>query len=212
MAYKKIKLDWVQNTNTIKITQGYHGAFQNNKAMDFTEEAIIAPFDGEITLTKDRGIQQYFHYEIQEIRENAYIQFVHGRPVRMGKFKKGEIIGYCNWHHWHIAINVSSTWMPIMNYIHRNKELALIGNPWSTPYNQWSFYGNDFLQVSVPTTPANPQPTQRTYTVKSGDSLWLIAQKELGSGTRWSEIYNLNKDKIKNPDLIQPNWVLKLPN
>jgi LysM repeat protein len=50
-----------------------------------------------------------------------------------------------------------------------------------------------------------------TYTVKSGDSLWAIAEKQLGAGSRWQEVYNLNKDIISNPDVIQPGWKLKIP-
>lgn len=50
-----------------------------------------------------------------------------------------------------------------------------------------------------------------TYTVKSGDTLWDIATAKLGSGARWQEIYDLNRDIISNPDLIQPGWTLKLP-
>ena len=50
-----------------------------------------------------------------------------------------------------------------------------------------------------------------TYTVQRGDNLWGIAEKQLGSGSRWQEIYNLNKDIIANPDVIQPGWNLKIP-
>lgn len=53
--------------------------------------------------------------------------------------------------------------------------------------------------------------TPKTYTVQSGDSLWKIAKKTLGDGSRWSEIYNLNTDKISNPDLIYPGQALTLP-
>lgn len=56
-----------------------------------------------------------------------------------------------------------------------------------------------------------PAATAKTYTVKSGDSLWKIAQKSLGKGGRYPEIFNLNKDKIKNPNLIYPGQVLTLP-
>ncbi len=49
------------------------------------------------------------------------------------------------------------------------------------------------------------------HEVKSGDSLWKIAQQSLGDGSRWREIYDLNKDQIKNPDLIHPGQVFKLP-
>ena len=51
----------------------------------------------------------------------------------------------------------------------------------------------------------------KTYTVKSGDCLWNIAKAHLGNGARYTEIYNLNKDIIKNPNLIYPGQVLKMP-
>ncbi|NLK63906.1 MAG: LysM peptidoglycan-binding domain-containing protein [Tissierellia bacterium] len=50
-----------------------------------------------------------------------------------------------------------------------------------------------------------------TYIVVSGDCLWNIAKTYLGSGTRYMEIYNLNKDKISNPDLIYIGQILTLP-
>ena len=50
-----------------------------------------------------------------------------------------------------------------------------------------------------------------TYTVKRGDSLSSIARKKLGKATRWREIYNLNKSKIKNPNKLSIGWKLKLP-
>ena len=59
------------------------------------------------------------------------------------------------------------------------------------------------------------KPVQRTYKVKKGDNLWNISKKYLGKATRWPEIYKLNKGKgknqIKNPNLIYPNQVFKLP-
>jgi LysM repeat protein len=51
----------------------------------------------------------------------------------------------------------------------------------------------------------------KSYTVKSGDCLWTIAQRYLGSGAKYMQIYNLNKNIIKNPRLIYPGQVLKLP-
>lgn len=50
----------------------------------------------------------------------------------------------------------------------------------------------------------------REYTVQEGDSLWLIAQKELGRGCRWTEIYEENKDTVANPDLIYAGQVLRI--
>lgn len=36
------------------------------------------------------------------------------------------------------------------------------------------------------------------YKIVSGDTLWGIAKKKLGSGTKWKEIYNANKTVIEN--------------
>lgn len=47
------------------------------------------------------------------------------------------------------------------------------------------------------------------YTVKSGDSLWAIAAKQLGNGNRYKEIKSLNG---LSSDTIYAGQVLKLPN
>lgn len=65
--------------------------------------------------------------------------------------------------------------------------------------------------VEPPPRETSGTPNNAAYTVKSGDCLWNIAKKQLGDGSRWKEIYDLNKDKIKNPDLIYPNQTLTLP-
>ena len=59
---------------------------------------------------------------------------------------------------------------------------------------------------------STPAPaSRRTYTVVTGDSLSKIAKRTYGDATRWRAIYELNKDIIKNPDLIFPGQVLTLP-
>lgn len=58
---------------------------------------------------------------------------------------------------------------------------------------------------------AGPSQTMRRYQVVGGDTLYDIAGRLLGNVNRWPEIYNLNKDKIEDPDLIFPGQVLKIP-
>lgn len=56
-------------------------------------------------------------------------------------------------------------------------------------------------EVEAPKTEAEVSPT-KLYTVVAGDSLWKIAQKELGNGSKWKQIYETNKKQISNPNRI----------
>ena len=49
---------------------------------------------------------------------------------------------------------------------------------------------------------------QREYEVVSGDTLTGIGKK---FGKNWKEIYEANRDRIKDPDKIQIGWKLKIP-
>ncbi len=51
----------------------------------------------------------------------------------------------------------------------------------------------------------------KEYVVQKGDTLWKIAAKELGSGHRWKYIYELNKERIKDPDKLRAGMRLELP-
>ena len=47
--------------------------------------------------------------------------------------------------------------------------------------------------------------------VQKGDALWNIAYQRLGVGNRYTDIVNLNKNKIINPDLIYPKQLFIIP-
>lgn len=153
------KLDWLQKQNPIQITQGFHGRFQDNTAMDFGPQPLIAPLDGcRIDGSIGSGTQQYFNIHLP-VYGKVYIQAVHGRPARTGTFKRGEVMGYCNWHHWHLAINVNGVWHGLLTYIRRDLGLQLLGSPWKNPYDKWSFYNNRTLAVQVTSqVVSTPQP------------------------------------------------------
>lgn len=62
--------------------------------------------------------------------------------------------------------------------------------------------------ASAPATSEPSEKTYRTYTVKAGDSLWAVAQRELGNGLRYGEIKKLNN---LTSNLIHAGDILKLP-
>ena len=71
-------------------------------------------------------------------------------------------------------------------------------------------------RVTRGSTSSRPVEKARTkvYTVVKGDTLWKIAQKFLGSGSRWKEIYTYNNNKSiigGNPNLIKPGQKLSIP-
>lgn len=71
---------------------------------------------------------------------------------------------------------------------------------------------SDVRSGSSSTAPQSPAAArQRTYTVVAGDSLSKIAKREYGDASKWPRIFEANRDKIQNPDLIHPGQVLNLP-
>ncbi|WP_433758874.1 LysM peptidoglycan-binding domain-containing protein [Nocardia sp. CA-135398] len=54
-----------------------------------------------------------------------------------------------------------------------------------------------------------PPPAAQTYTVEPGDTLWAIAERFYGDGSRYQEIANASG--IDNPDAINPGQVLTIP-
>ena len=50
-----------------------------------------------------------------------------------------------------------------------------------------------------------------TRTVQRGMTLWAIAEEELGEGIRYVAVYEANSDLIRDPDLIYPGQVFRIP-
>ena len=59
-------------------------------------------------------------------------------------------------------------------------------------------------------TPVTTTPSV-TITVQPGFTLWGIAKQEFGDGVMYVQVFNANKDRIKNPDLIYPGQVFTIP-
>ncbi len=61
--------------------------------------------------------------------------------------------------------------------------------------------------------PTKTDPDSKFYTVKSGDTLWAISEREYGKGKgdKYNVIFEANKPMLTNPDLIYPGQVLRIP-
>jgi nucleoid-associated protein YgaU len=49
-------------------------------------------------------------------------------------------------------------------------------------------------------------------TVQPGFTLWGIASESYGDGLLYVQVYEANKDQIRDPDLIYPGQVFTVPN
>jgi nucleoid-associated protein YgaU len=66
------------------------------------------------------------------------------------------------------------------------------------------------IPASAPKTSA-PSAPGRSHVVKEGESLWKIAKQELGSGARWNEIYEANRDVLPTPESLHTGQKLRVP-
>jgi len=51
----------------------------------------------------------------------------------------------------------------------------------------------------------------KTYTVQKDDTLQKISKKVFGTYAKWYKLYQANKDKISNPNVVKPGTVLTIP-
>jgi len=58
---------------------------------------------------------------------------------------------------------------------------------------------------------ADPAFTIATRTVQPGATLWAIAEERYGSGVQYLTVFEANRDRIRDPDLIYPGQVFVIP-
>lgn len=66
-------------------------------------------------------------------------------------------------------------------------------------------------QADAPAATPAAAPAPVTVTVQPGFTLWGIAQERYGDGVMYVQVFEANRDKIKNPDLIYPGQVFSVP-
>ena len=53
--------------------------------------------------------------------------------------------------------------------------------------------------------------TGSSVIIRRGDNLWRVARRNYGEGIRYTTIFEANRDQVRDPDLIYPGQVLKVP-
>jgi len=58
---------------------------------------------------------------------------------------------------------------------------------------------------------AAAEPEASFHTVEKGDTLWKVAEKACGNGSKYQAIFEANKPMLSDPDKIYPGQVLRIP-
>ncbi len=66
-------------------------------------------------------------------------------------------------------------------------------------------------KVDEEITVVEPAEEAHFHTVAPGDTLWAVAEKVYGDGSRYPEIFEANKPMLSDPDMIFPGQVLRCP-
>jgi len=61
------------------------------------------------------------------------------------------------------------------------------------------------------TVDASAKPAERSYTVQAGDSLSKISKQFYGDAKDYMKIFEANRDKVSDPNKINPGQTLKIP-
>ncbi len=74
--------------------------------------------------------------------------------------------------------------------------------------------GTVVARLEFPFSRADPQEIEADtllVVVQPGNSLWRLARRTLGDGVRYTVIYEANRDRIRDPDLIYPGQIFQIP-
>ncbi|MGF1531575.1 MAG: LysM peptidoglycan-binding domain-containing protein [Puniceicoccaceae bacterium] len=92
----------------------------------------------------------------------------------------------------------------------RNQLSNIVPTTPPVPFNPVPTPSNPTGPNQPPTVRPSPQPPG-TYRVQSGDSLSSISRNVYGTPARWREIYEANRDILRNPDDLRVGQMLKIP-
>lgn len=170
---------------------------------------IFAPAAGEIHKVNDcAGCSDYGKY-VELGAGGSWILLAHLSEVLVQadqQVKAGQLLGRS-------GSTGKSTGCHLHIGVH---DLSKFNEPMHDYQNPREYIDFNVDAPQIEQTPPQPQPAPapagpKTYVVQSGDSLWKIAAKFYGRGSQWPRIFEANRDKIDDPDLIHPGLELVIP-
>lgn len=87
-------------------------------------------------------------------------------------------------------------------------EEVYVEEEYSTSQNEYN-YGN--VNESFVAEAEVVEPSFTEYKIEKNDTLQKISQKFYGTTKRWNELYQANKDVIKDPNRIKPGKTIRIP-
>lgn len=190
-----MKLGNIFKGNVFIITQTNHSFDSAIDAVGHTHD-IYAPCDLKLGKQLHDGRTPYF----EAWNSRFMLRFVHCRVTKSGLVRKGEIIG--TWKvpndpfadHVHIALQINGRWANFMEYLDRRIKLEP-GHGVNRRFAKWSSWADKQLQIGSLFNNSKKSMNKKTYTVKPGEYLALIAKKlnvTVNDLVRWNGIRNKN--------------------
>ena len=177
----------------------YLGIWRSHMGTDYAcpnWTPILAVANGTISRIQRLSFGYGKNITINHGRWSSFYAHLSKISIRNGRrVVAGQVIGYSGrsgfWrgktgYHLHFGMKIGSRWINPRAYV-KGATLRLKSKP------------------------KKPQVIKRYYLVKKGDTLWGIARRNYGKGTKWRKIYNANRSIIVNPNLIRPGQRLRIP-
>ena len=81
----------------------------------------------------------------------------------------------------------------------------------TTPEEDMTIEPEPVREIPPPVEPKKEKAKAVIYTIQEGDTLGKVAKKFLGDASKWPDIYEANKNVIKEPSRIYPGQVIVIP-
>ena len=168
-----------------------------------TGEAAMASYDilnkGEVVIPTGVGLTTYSWESLFPGKGRKDDALQRGRWNKPSTYH--DTLTY--WKENRVKLNLLVTGYPINMTVYVRKYNGTIsGGFGDIPYSIELIEARDIVisssVIKKPEKRPSPKQDTSTYVVKSGDTLWAIAEKILGSGSLWETIYDANKEIIES--------------